>query len=312
MRHQSTIVNSVSLSGRGLHSGSNVEITFHPAPENSGVIFQRIDLPGKPLVRAIIDNVYDTSRGTSIQENGAEVKTVEHLMAALAGLSIDNVLVEINAEETPILDGSAKLYIDVLQKAGIQKQDAEREYITVDKEIRFKKKDLGIELVIKPANSLKMTVNVDYATKVLGAQSATLESMCEFVPNFYEARTFVFLHELQYLIAMNLVKGGDVDNAVVFVENKPEQKILDSLAQFFNKENLDITEQGTLDHNPLRYDNEPARHKLLDLIGDLYLLGKPIKGEIIATKPGHFANTEFAKLIAEEITQEIPVNYKVG
>ena len=301
MEKQSTIAQSISLSGSGLHSGKEVFITFKPAPENHGIIFQRVDLENSPLIHAAPHNVYDTSRGTSIRENGAEVMTVEHLLAALAGLSIDNVLVEINNAETPILDGSAKIYVDTLRQAGTVSQNAPREYIVIDKEYTFRKPDTDIEVTVKPCDHYKMSVNVDYGTTVLAAQEASINGMEDFLAHIYESRTFVFLHELQFLIAHNLAKGGDVDNAIVFVDKKPSQEVLDELARFFNKKDIDVTENGTLNHQPLRFANEPARHKLLDLVGDLYLLGKPIKGHITANKPGHFANTELAKIIEREL-----------
>lgn len=305
MIYQSTILKSASISGRGLHSGKEVTLTFKPAPENHGIAFQRIDLPAKPIVKALVTNVYDTSRGTSIKEGEAEMKTVEHVMAALAGLAIDNILIEVDGEEAPIMDGSAKPYIQLLSEVGIKKQNAFREYITVNKEIIYEIKEKGILLKITPADDFRMTVNVDYETDVLGKQIAEVKEMDDFLTGIFDARTFVFLHELQFLIAHNLVKGGDVDNAVVFVDKKPSREVLDQLALFFNKEEMDITENGTLNHNPLRYPNEPARHKLLDLIGDLYLLGKPLKGHVIAYKPGHFANTEFGKLILSTLMMQI-------
>ncbi|MDL2296440.1 UDP-3-O-acyl-N-acetylglucosamine deacetylase [Bacteroidales bacterium OttesenSCG-928-E04] len=301
MLNQSTISNPVSVSGKGLHSGREVHVHFKPAPENHGIVFQRTDLTDKPLIHADVRNVYDTSRGTSLMENNAEVKTVEHLMAALAGLSIDNVLVEIDAEEVPILDGSAKIFVEMLENAGIKEQTQPREYIVIENEIHFKKNGSGTELIVRPSDQFKVNLKVDYGTKVLADQQVEMNDIEEFYPHIYDSRTFVFLHELQFLIKNNLARGGDVENAIVFVDKKPEPEVLQELAAFFNKKEMEITEDGVLNHNPLRYENEPARHKLLDLIGDLYLLGKPIKGEITAIRPGHFANTEFAKLIVEEL-----------
>jgi len=209
--------------------------------------------------------------------------------------------VEIDAEETPILDGSAKIYVENILQAGITPQNAARNFITIDKVIKFEKPELGIELTFIPSDKFKMTVNVDYGTAVLSHQQAVLENMDDFIPEIYKCRTFVFLHELQLLIAHNLVKGGDIDNAIVFVDKKPDEGVMKELSVFFNRNNVIVDENGTLNHNRLHYENEPARHKLLDLIGDLYLLGGPFKGEVIASKPGHFANVEFAKLIAPEI-----------
>ena len=290
-----TISTSVSLSGRGLHTGKNVTVTFNPAPENTGILFRRIDLPGQPIVHALATNVFDTSRGTSLKENEAEVRTVEHLMAALAGLQIDNIVVDIDAEETPILDGSARYYVEALQKAGIVEQNQERAYFVVTEPVSFSLPEKQIEIRIEPFDGFEMKVDVDYGTAVLATQTAELKDVTRFYPEIYNCRTFVFLHELQFLIANNLVKGGDVDNAIVFVAQMPEQKVLDQLSAFFNRKNLKVTENGVLDNVELHHPNEPARHKLLDLVGDLYLLGKPLKGRVYASHPGHFANTELAK-----------------
>ena len=290
-----TISSSVSLSGRGLHTGKQVTVTFNPAPENTGIMFRRVDLPGQPMVRAIATNVFDTSRGTSIKENEAEVRTIEHLMAALAGLQLDNVMVDIDAEETPILDGSARFYVEALQKAGIVEQKQVREYFVVTEPASFSLPDKQIELRVEPFDGFEIKVDVDYGTAVLATQTAELKDIKDFYPEIYKCRTFVFLHELQFLVANNLVKGGDVDNAIVFVAQMPEQKVLDQLSAFFNRKNLKVTENGVLDNVELHYPNEPARHKLLDLVGDLYLLGKPLKGRVYASHPGHYANTELAK-----------------
>lgn len=290
-----TISTSVSLSGKGLHTGKQVNVTFNPAPEHTGVVFRRVDLPGQPIVHAIATNVFDTSRGTSLKENNAEVRTVEHLMAALAGLQIDNVIVDIDAEETPILDGSSRFYVEALQKAGVVEQKQEREYFVVTEPMTFSIPEKQIELRAEPFDGFELKVDVDYGTVVLATQTAELNDINNFYPDIYNCRTFVFLHELQFLIANNLVKGGDVDNAIVFVAQMPEQKVLDQLSAFFNRKNLKVTENGVLDNVELHHPNEPARHKLLDLVGDLYLLGKPLKGRVYASHPGHFANTEFAK-----------------
>lgn len=290
-----TISTSVSLSGKGLHTGKQVNVTFNPAPEHTGVVFRRVDLPGQPIVHAIATNVFDTSRGTSLKENNAEVRTVEHLMAALAGLQIDNVIVDIDAEETPILDGSSRFYVEALQKAGVVEQKQERKYFVVTEPMTFSIPEKQIELRAEPFDGFELKVDVDYGTAVLATQTAELNDINNFYPDIYNCRTFVFLHELQFLIANNLVKGGDVDNAIVFVAQMPEQKVLDQLSAFFNRKNLKVTENGVLDNVELHHPNEPARHKLLDLVGDLYLLGKPLKGRVYASHPGHFANTEFAK-----------------
>jgi len=298
-KNQTTIASEVTISGKGLHTGCAVSITLQPAPANHGIVFQRVDLEEKPTVKASVLNVADTSRSTNLQENGANVKTVEHLLAALAGLNIDNLLIQIDAEELPIMDGSAIPFIKMLQKAGLTEQPVPREYISVDEVVKFEKPEVGIELILVPAEKFTMSVMVDYGTSVLASQCASIRKMEEFIDNIAPCRTFVFLHELHYLIKNNLVKGGELDNAIVFVDKKPDPEILEEVGNFFNKKDIQVNENGTLNNVKLRSLNEPACHKLLDLMGDLYLLGKPIKGEIIAKKPGHFANTEFVKLIYE-------------
>lgn len=295
MPNTHTISTSISLSGRGLHTGKNVTVTFNPAPEHTGILFRRTDLPGQPMVHALATNVFDTSRGTSLKENGAEVRTVEHLMAALSGLQLDNIIVDIDAGETPILDGSARFYVEALQKAGVVEQQQEREYFVVTEPVSFSLPEKQIEIRVEPYDGFEIKVDVDYGTAVLATQTAELNDISRFYPEIYNCRTFVFLHELQFLIANNLVKGGDVDNAIVFVAQMPEQGVLDQLSAFFNRKNLKVTENGVLDNVELKHPNEPARHKLLDLVGDLYLLGKPLKGRVYASHPGHFANTELAK-----------------
>lgn len=295
MPNTHTISTSISLSGRGLHTGKNVTVTFNPAPEHTGILFRRTDLPGQPMVHALATNVFDTSRGTSLKENNAEVRTVEHLMAALSGLQLDNIIVDIDAGETPILDGSARFYVEALQKAGVVEQQQEREYFVVTEPVSFSLPEKQIEIRVEPYDGFEIKVDVDYGTAVLATQTAELNDISRFYPEIYNCRTFVFLHELQFLIANNLVKGGDVDNAIVFVAQMPEQGVLDQLSAFFNRKNLKVTENGVLDNVELKHPNEPARHKLLDLVGDLYLLGKPLKGRVYASHPGHFANTELAK-----------------
>jgi UDP-3-O-[3-hydroxymyristoyl] N-acetylglucosamine deacetylase/3-hydroxyacyl-[acyl-carrier-protein] dehydratase len=298
-KNQTTIASEASISGKGLHTGCAVSITLQPAPANHGIVFQRIDLLDTPTVKAHILNVADTSRSTNLKENGVFVKTVEHLLAALAGMCIDNALILIDAEEIPILDGSAALFIKMIQQAGIKELPELREYISVDEVVKFEKPDVGIELLLVPAEKFTMSVMVDYGTSVLASQYASIKKMEEFVEEIASCRTFVFLHELHYLIKNNLAKGGELNNAIVFVDKKPSPEILEEIGSFFNKKDIQVNENGTLNNVKLQCFNEPACHKLLDLLGDLYLLGKPIKGEIIARKPGHFANTEFVKLIYE-------------
>ena len=304
-KNQTTIASGSSVLGKGLHTGCAVSITLKPAQANHGIVFQRVDLPEKPTVKAHILNVADTSRSTNLQENGVNVKTVEHLLAALAGMGIDNLLIEIDAEEVPILDGSAAPFIVMIKQAGIEELSEAKEYISVDEVVKFEKPDVGIELILVPAEKFTMSVMVDYGTSVLASQYASMKKMDEFIENIASSRTFVFLHELHYLIKNNLVKGGELDNAIVFVDKKPDPEILDEVRKFFKKDDIQIEENGTLNNAKLQCYNEPACHKLLDLLGDLYLLGKPIKGEIIARKPGHFANTEFVKLIYEYLENRV-------
>lgn len=299
MKYQTTIESPISVSGKGLHTGQQVTVTFEPAPANFGIQFVRKDLPGEPVVKACPSNVFDTSRGTSIKDGTAEVHTIEHLMAALAGLGIDNVKVLTCGPETPILDGSSRIYVEMLREAGLKELDQPRAVGRVKKEIDFSIPEKNINITIRPAEHFKMTVNVDYGTKVLAAQQAVLNNLEDFYPEIFNCRTFVFLNELQFLIQNNLVKGGDLDNAIVFVDQIPENKVMKQLAAFFNKTNIEVTPDHILNNISLRHPNEPARHKLLDLVGDLYLLGVPIQAEIIANRPGHFANTSFAKFLLE-------------
>jgi UDP-3-O-[3-hydroxymyristoyl] N-acetylglucosamine deacetylase/3-hydroxyacyl-[acyl-carrier-protein] dehydratase len=298
-KNQTTIASEISISGKGLHTGRIVSITLQPAPANHGIVFQRVDLPGKPTVRAHILNVLDTPRSTNLKQNGATVKTVEHILAALSGMFVDNALIQIDAEEVPILDGSSLPFVNMIKQAGIVQQSEQRDYISVDEVVKFEKPDVGIELILVPAEKFSLSVMVDYGTSVLSSQNATIKKMEDFVEHIAPSRTFVFLHELHYLMKNDLIKGGEINNAIVFVDKKPEPEILEEIGNFFNITDIQINENGTLNNVKLQFLNEPARHKLLDLLGDLYLLGKPIKGEIIARKPGHFANIEFAKLIHE-------------
>lgn len=298
-RLQTTIASPVSVSGRGLHTGQQVTVTFVPAAADTGVRFERTDLPGNPVVKATPLTVFDTSRGTSIKEGDAQVHTIEHLMAALVGLGIDNILVKTVGPETPILDGSSRIYVEMLKEVGLKTLDQPKKVGVVTEEITFSIPEKQIELTVKPSDRFKMTVNVDYGTKILAAQQAVLDNLENFVPDVFNCRTFVFLDELQFLIQNNLARGGDLDNAIVFVDKVPDNKVLTQLADFFHMKDITVTPDHILNNTNLRHPNEPARHKLLDLIGDLYLLGVPLRAEIIANRPGHFANTSFAKKIME-------------
>lgn len=298
---QCTIKESVSVEGTGLHTGQHGTMTFHPAPEGHGIKFRRVDLEKQPIIDARIEYVIDTSRGTTIGLNGARIYTIEHVLATLNGLGIDNVLIDLDLEEIPIRDGSARYFVEALQKTGLQKQQADREYIIVDREIVFEHEEKGVRMTISPANTFKVDVEIDYGTKVLDKQTAQLHDIKQFSTEIAPCRTFVFLHELEYLLGNNLIKGGDLSNAIVFVNRQVSQDELDRLAELFKKPKVKVKAEGILNNLDLHFPNEPARHKLLDVIGDLTLLGKRIKGHVKAYRPGHFANTEFAKVIKQQI-----------
>ncbi|NQV01784.1 MAG: bifunctional UDP-3-O-[3-hydroxymyristoyl] N-acetylglucosamine deacetylase/3-hydroxyacyl-ACP dehydratase [Bacteroidia bacterium] len=294
---QKTIKHSVSIRGVGLHTGKNVTLTFKPAPENYGYKFARTDLNTGALVDADVDNVVDTSRGTSLEQDGVRIDTVEHVLAALAGLEIDNVLVELNQAETPILDGSARLYVEKLLKAGIVEQKALKRYIELKSNLSYSDPEKKVEILAIPSKEFKVSVMIDYESKILTTQNAILSDIKQFPTEIAPCRTFVFLHELEYLLNNNLIKGGDLNNSIVFVDRLIAQDELDHLAKVFNKPRVEVLREGILNNLDLLYPNEPARHKLLDIIGDLTLVGMPIKAHIIATRPGHLSNIQFAKLI---------------
>jgi UDP-3-O-[3-hydroxymyristoyl] N-acetylglucosamine deacetylase / 3-hydroxyacyl-[acyl-carrier-protein] dehydratase len=294
---QTTIKKAVSISGVGLHTGENVTLTFLPAPEYHGIKFQRVDLPGQPIIDADVDNVVDTSRGTTLEQNGGRVATVEHVMASLAGLEIDNCLVQTDATETPIMDGSSRYFIKALKDAGIQEQDAEREYFTIPQNVYYNENGRSIEMIAMPLDDYRLTVMVDYNSPVLGSQHASITSLKEFESDIASCRTFCFLHELEMLLKHGLIKGGDLNNAIVIVDRVIEDHEMEHLAKLFNKPKVEVRKEGILNNVELRFHNEPARHKLLDLIGDLALIGTPIKAQIMAARPGHAANVEFGKKI---------------
>lgn len=301
---QKTIKSKVSISGTGLHSGKEVLLTFNPAPENFGFKFCRTDLDSNILVPADVDYVVDTSRGTSLEYRGIRVDTVEHVLAALAGLEIDNVLIELNEAETPILDGSSKLYVEKLMETGIEEQSAIRKYFEIPSNVSYMNHEKKVELLALPAQDFRISVMIDFDSKVLHPQHAILQSMDRFREEISSCRTFVFLHELEYLLKNNLIRGGDLNNAIVFVDHPVTQKELDHLTSLFKKPNVQVRSEGILNNLELKYPNEPARHKLLDVIGDLALVGVPLKGHIIATRPGHFSNIQFAKAIKKLIRKE--------
>ena len=302
---QRTIKAPVSISGVGLHTGNEVVITFKPAPENYGYKFRRVDLNTGTLVDADVEHVVDTSRGTSIEQDGVRIDTIEHVLAALAGLEIDNAIIELNQSETPILDGSSRYYTEALDSIGIVEQKALRQYFEITSNITYLNPEKKVEMIAIPSSEFRVSVMIDYESKVLQSQNATLTSLSQFRHDFASCRTFVFLHELEYLLNNNLIKGGDLSNAIVFIDREMSRKELDHLAHLFNKPKVEILKEGILNNLELQFPNEPARHKLLDIVGDLALIGMPIKGHIIATRPGHYSNVEFAKMIKKQIKKEL-------
>lgn len=309
---QRTLAKEASLTGKGLHTGIDVTVTFKPAPVNHGYKFCRIDLPGKPVINALADNVTDTSRGTTLVENGASVSTIEHVLAAFHGMRVDNALIEINGPEAPIMKGSSYMFTRAIREAGIVEQEAERNYFVVKEKIAFSDEEHGVDLIIYPDKEFSINVLIDYNSRILGNQYAILDSLDDFEEEICKSRTFVFFHELEPLFKMGLIKGGDLDNAVVILEKEVPQEEIDRIATMFNKPGITSHKAGILNNTELNYPNEPARHKLLDIVGDLALAGQPIKGKVVATRPGHYANTRLAKLIRQEIKKagskkDIPV-----
>ena len=301
---QTTINSSISLEGVGIHTGKDVKLTFNPAAPDTGYVFKRVDLEGKPLIEALSKYVVNTQRGTTLEKSGVKLKTIEHVLAALVGLEIDNVLIEINAEEPPIMDGSSKFFVDALEKAGLKELNSLRKEYVIKNVITYKDEKSGSEITVIPAENYQITAMVDYDTKVLGTQNASLSKLSEFKDNFSNARTFSFLHEIEMLLENNLIKGGDLNNAIVYVDKKISNETMEKLKKAFNKDKVSVKPNGILDNLTLHYQNEAARHKLLDVLGDLALIGKRIRGKIIAKKPGHHINTEFAKKLSNLIEKE--------
>jgi len=301
---QRTIKAPVSVSGTGLHTGQSVTMTFNPAPENHGYKFRRIDIPGAPIIDADVDNVSDTSRGTSISQNGATVNTVEHVLAALVGLEVDNLLIDLDGPETPIMDGSSIQFVDVITEIGLVEQDADREYYHIPYNIHYSEPERKVEMVAMPLDDYRFTCMVDYNSQVLGSQHASISTIGEFKKEIASCRTFCFLHELEMLLKHDLIKGGDLNNAIVVVDKDVDEEELNHLAKLFNRKDISVAPQGILNNIELRHQNEPARHKLLDMIGDLALVGVPLKGHIMAARPGHAANVAFAKKIKALIKKE--------
>ncbi len=299
--YQHTLKGAVSLPGVGLHTGEPVTMTLKPANPGFGIRFQRIDLPEKPVVKADCDYVVDTSRGTTLEYNGARVSTVEHTLAALVGMGIDNVLIELDGPEVPIMDGSSKLFIEAIDSVGVQIQDAKRIVYSIDSNIHYYDPVKNVDMLAVPSNEYQITTLIDFNSPVLGTQHATLKHITEFRDEIAPCRTFCFLHELEYLLDNNLIKGGDLSNAIVVVDKVVSQSELDRLSQVFNKQNIQVKQEGILNNIQLHFTNEPARHKLLDVVGDLALVGYNIRAHIIASRPGHASNVEFAKKIKQFI-----------
>jgi UDP-3-O-[3-hydroxymyristoyl] N-acetylglucosamine deacetylase/3-hydroxyacyl-[acyl-carrier-protein] dehydratase len=296
---QRTLKAPISFKGKGLHTGVEVNMTFHPAPDSHGYIFKRTDLPGQPIINALAENVVETSRGTVLEENGARVSTIEHVLASFVGMGIDNVLVEVDGPEAPILDGSARDYAEAIYRTGAVDQQTDRKYFILKEKVEYYDEESGIHIIAYPDKIQSINVLIDYNSHVLGNQYASLEELENFKDEIAPCRTFVFLHELEYLVKNNLIKGGDVDNAIVIVDRKMEQEELDRLADLFNKPHVSVQPEGILNNVTLRFPNEPARHKLLDLVGDLALVGRWFKAKIIATRPGHQSNNEFARALRQ-------------
>ncbi|MEN9344916.1 MAG: hypothetical protein RLZZ60_385 [Bacteroidota bacterium] len=294
---QTTIKQAVTISGVGLHTGAKVNLTFLPAAANHWYKFQRIDLEGQPIIEADCELVVDTSRGTTLEKNGARVSTVEHALAALVGLEIDNVLLQIDGPEMPIMDGSSMPFVELLKQVGTVELEAERDYFAIPYNVHFNDPKNSIEMVAMPLDDYRATVMVDYNSPVLGSQHATITNLNEFESQIASCRTFCFLHELEIMLANNLIKGGDLNNAIVIVDKVVEDGEMERLAKVFNQPKVEVRKEGILNNLELRFQNEPARHKLLDLLGDLALIGMPIKAQIMAARPGHASNVAFAKKI---------------
>jgi len=302
---QRTLAKETSLNGKGLHTGINVTITFKPAPANHGYKFCRIDLPGKPIIDGLAEHVTDTSRGTTLVQNNASVQTIEHVLAALHGLRIDNALIELNGPEAPIMGGSSWKFVDAIKEAGIVDLKEDRNYFVVKQKITYSDEEHGVDLIVYPDDHFSINVLIDYNSRILGNQYAILDSIDDFEKEVSRSRTFVFFHELEPLFKMGLIKGGDLDNAIVILEKEVDQAEIDRIAKLFNRPGISTHTAGVLNNTELRYPNEPARHKLLDIVGDLALVGHPIKGKVVATRPGHLANTRLAKLMRQEMKKAL-------
>ncbi|WP_333809822.1 bifunctional UDP-3-O-[3-hydroxymyristoyl] N-acetylglucosamine deacetylase/3-hydroxyacyl-ACP dehydratase [Flavobacterium sp.] len=304
MAKQTTIAAEISLKGVGLHTGQEVTMTFKPAPVNNGFTFVRVDLEGQPIIEADANYVVNTQRGTNLEKLGVMIQTPEHVLAALVGCDLDNVIIELNASELPIMDGSSKYFVEAIEKVGIVEQEAERKVYVVKEVISFLDEATGSEITVIPSEEYCVTAMVDFGTKVLGTQNATMKNIKEFKAEIADCRTFSFLHELESLLNNGLIKGGDLNNAIVYVDKEISSETMENLKKAFNKDSISVKSNGILDNLTLHFPNEAARHKLLDIVGDLSLIGTRIQGKVIANKPGHYVNTQFAKKIAKIIKLE--------
>jgi UDP-3-O-[3-hydroxymyristoyl] N-acetylglucosamine deacetylase / 3-hydroxyacyl-[acyl-carrier-protein] dehydratase len=300
---QHTIKKSVTLSGVGLHTGVQTTMTFLPAKPNHGIKFQRVDLPGAPIIDADCDNVVDVSRGTTIEQSGARISTIEHTLAALVGLELDNVLIEVDGPEAPIMDGSSLPFVQILKDAGAEEQNALRDFYEVQDSIFYRETSRNVEIAALPLDDYRVTVMIDYNSPVLGSQHASITNIRQFEKEIASCRTFCFLHELEMLYKNNLIRGGDLNNAIVIVDRVVEEYELEHIAKMLNKPKVEVKKEGILNNIELRYNNEPARHKLLDIIGDLALAGRPLKAQILAARPGHAANVAFAKKLKKAMAE---------
>ena len=304
MVKQKTIKTEISLTGVGLHTGKEVKMTFKPAPVNNGFTFVRVDLEGHPIVEADANYVVNTQRGTNLEKLGVKIQTPEHVLAALVGCDLDNVIIELSASELPIMDGSSKFFVEAIETAGIEEQNAKRNVYIVKEVISFTDEASGSEILVMPSDHYCVTAMVDFGTKILGTQNANMKSIDDFKTEIAQSRTFSFLHELEFLLEEGLIKGGDLNNAIVYVDKEISASTMEKLKVAFGKDEITVKSNGILDNLNLHYPNEAARHKLLDVVGDLALIGTKIQGKIIANKPGHFVNTQFAKKMAKIIKIE--------
>lgn len=301
MLKQNTLAASFSLQGKGLHSGLNIQVTFNPAPENHGYKIKRVDLPDQPVIDAVAENVVNTQRGTVIGKNNVQISTIEHALAALYAMGVNNCLMEVNAPEFPILDGSARYYVEEIQKVGLQEQNAAKDFYIVKHKVEVKDEETGASIMLLPDDHFCVNTLISFDSPVLNNQFATMNNVDEFPTEIAASRTFVFVREIEMLLQNNLIKGGDLDNAIVIYDQKVSQEALDKLADMMQLPHQNIQDLGYINHKPLVFDNEPARHKLLDVIGDMALIGKPIKGRVIATRPGHSINAKLARIIRKQI-----------